>query len=186
MTTLTGQRATEIAGAAPVPQILDRWSFTIVTVISFMTFLFRLGAIPLTSPNEGLYAQVAREMVESNDWVVPHINTVVYFEKPPLLYWLTALSYKLLGINAFAARLPSALAGAATTWLVFWLGRRLYSRTGATLSAVALASGIGFIFQAREVMFDTLLTAAMTGALAGFWMVCGEPRRMVDGSWLMV
>src|SRR5947209_4799526 len=170
MTTLTGQRATEIAGAAPVPQILDRWSFTIVTVISFLTFLFRLGAIPLTSPNEGLYAQVAREMAESGDWVVPHINTVVYFEKPPLLYWLVALCFKWFGTNAFAARLPSALAAVATTWLVFWIGRRLYGRGGGTVAAVVLATGLGYIIQCREVMFDSLLAAAVTGALVGFWM----------------
>ena len=72
-------------------------------------FLLPLGVRPLFSPDETRYAEIAREMLESGDWVVPRLNGTCYFEKPILGYWFFAGSMKLFGRNAFALRLPSAL-----------------------------------------------------------------------------
>jgi 4-amino-4-deoxy-L-arabinose transferase-like glycosyltransferase len=139
-------------------------------------FLAGLGLLPVTSPNEGCYGQVAREMLERHDWVLPRIDSVVYFEKPPLLYWLCAVSMSIFGENAFAARLPSALAGVATVWLVFWFGRRLRGRHSALLGALVASCSLGFVFMARQVMFDALLTAMMTAVAVLYYMlaVTGE------------
>jgi 4-amino-4-deoxy-L-arabinose transferase-like glycosyltransferase len=143
-----------------------------------VTFLLRLGAEPLTSPNEGLYGEVAREMLESGDFVVPHINSVVYFEKPPLLYWLAAASMVVLGKNATAARLPSALAGIATVWFVLMMGGRLLGPWPVRgLPAIVLATSVGFVIMARQVMFDALLAATMTAGLVLFWMASEKKTR---------
>lgn len=72
-------------------------------------FLLPLGVRPLFSPDETRYAEAAREMLETGDWIVPRLNGTCYFEKPILGYWIFAGSMKLLGRNAFALRLPSAL-----------------------------------------------------------------------------
>lgn len=129
----------------------------------------RLGSPPLTTANEGLYAQVAREMLETGDWIVPRFNSVVYFEKPPLLYWLVALSMRLLGENAAAARLPSVLGAAAIIATVFWLAGLMFGRPACVPAGLIMATSLGFLLIARQVMFDCLLTAGIATSLAGFY-----------------
>ena len=141
----------------------------LLAVLASVVFLFRLGSPPLTSPNEGLYAEVAREMNATGDFVIPRANTVVYLEKPPLLYWGTALSMRVFGENAFAARLPSALAAIATVLLVGAAGRRLFGARAGILSGIVLATSLGFALVGRQVLFDSLLTLWTTLALLGFW-----------------
>ena len=143
-----------------------------------MLFLRLGGVCPLTTPNEGLYGQAAREMLWTGDWIIPHINTVPYLEKPPLLYWLAALCMMLFGETALAARLPSAVAGAATVLLLLRAGRRMRPGSGlGAFSGVVLASCLGFAFMSRQVMFDALLTCFMTWALVAWWEA-GEERRL--------
>ena len=94
------------AGAC-APERQTIWCWGVAALVPLLTFGFALGGLPITTPNEGLYGQIAREMIERHDWVVPHINSVLYFEKPPLLYWLCALCMSILGATPLAARLPS-------------------------------------------------------------------------------
>src|SRR2546428_13485046 len=81
----------------------------LVSALFFSLAMLRAGSMPLTDPDEGRYAEIAREMVASGDYVVPHLFSIPYLEKPPLLYWLTALSFRALGENEIAARLVPAL-----------------------------------------------------------------------------
>src|SRR5438445_2873374 len=73
-------------------------------------FFLHLGTYGLWEPDEGRYAEIAREMLAARDFIVPHLNYVPYIEKPPLLYWLTTLAMSLLGVNEFAARFVNAFA----------------------------------------------------------------------------
>src|ERR1700760_4875595 len=77
-------------------------------IAAAMLYLIGLGHPALWEPDEGRYAEVAREMVVSGDYITPRNDWVRYFEKPPLVYWLTAASLKLLGTNEFAARFQAA------------------------------------------------------------------------------
>ena len=83
-----------------------------VFVIAGLIFFFHLGAYGFWEPDEARYGEIAREMLALRDFIVPHLNYVAYVEKPPLLYWLTALSFRIFGINEFAARLVPATVGA--------------------------------------------------------------------------
>src|SRR5437868_6351053 len=74
-------------------------------------FGFHLGSYGLWEPDEARYAEIAREMLERGNFLIPHLNYVPYVEKPPLLYWITALSFTMFGLGEFAARLAPALAG---------------------------------------------------------------------------
>src|SRR5579859_6523917 len=73
-----------------------------------------LGYRSLVRPDEGRYAEIAREMATSGDWVTPRLNAIKYFEKPPLQYWATAAAYKVFGKNEFAARLYVLACGLGT------------------------------------------------------------------------
>lgn len=151
-------------------------SVVLVGVLLLSVFVYGLRDLPLASLNEGLYAECAREMVETGDWLTPRINTIVYWEKPPLLYWLVAACFRLLGCTEFAARLPSALAAAATCLLTFLFADRVYGRRLAWFAVGIMASSLYFATQAQMVMFDSLLMLFFAGALFAFYLALENPR----------
>ena len=84
----------------------------LMVVSSFMLF-FGLGNRALNEPDEARYAEVPREMVETGDYLSPRLNGLLFLDKPPLMYWVTAGSFRLFGVNEFAARVPLALCALA-------------------------------------------------------------------------
>jgi 4-amino-4-deoxy-L-arabinose transferase-like glycosyltransferase len=137
----------------------------LLLVIAFFSFYYGLGAYPLFDNNEGLYAEIPREMVLSGDYVLPHLNGVPYIEKPPLLYWLIALSYRWFGINEFAARLVPATAALLTGLTLMWFLWRLNARPVCLLAGAVWATSFGVVALARTVLFDMVLTFFLTVAL---------------------
>jgi 4-amino-4-deoxy-L-arabinose transferase-like glycosyltransferase len=129
-------------------------------------YLVRLGAAGLYDPNEGQYAEIPREMVLLGDWITPHFNFVRYFEKPPLLYWLTALAYSLLGVSQFSARIVTACAAVAGIGIVYGIGRDLWGRRAGLLSGLILATCLGHFIFSRIVLTDMLFTVLLA---ASFW-----------------
>src|SRR5215210_3885824 len=95
--------------------------------IAALVFIFAgLGSAGILDNNEGLYAEIPREMLASHDWrrwIIPHLNGLPYMEKPPLLYWLTALSFALFGESEWSARAVPALSSLACVALLLWFGR---------------------------------------------------------------
>ena len=120
-------------------------------------FFYRLGAPGLMDPDEGRYAEIAREMLVLKDWLVPHLNLFPYLEKPPLVYWLTALSFKALGYNELAARLPSAVSALGGLFLAYALGRVMWGPAAAFLGATVLATCSGYVALGRLLTLDMTL-----------------------------
>lgn len=149
----------------------------LLTIIFSIPFLQFLGGIPLIDPDEGRYAEIPREMLERFDFITPTLNYVKYFEKPPLLYWLNALSINYLGQTEFAARLPSALCGLFTVLATYMIARRIYDRRTAFLSAIILGSSAGFLLQSRIILTDMLLTFCLTAALGSFIVAVNRQNR---------
>src|SRR5919202_857487 len=89
-------------------------------LIGFLAFFWNLGNTGLIDETEPLFAEAARQMTVTGDWITPYFNGITRFDKPPLIYWLMAIAYSTFGVNEFAARLPSALAGLALTSLCFY------------------------------------------------------------------
>jgi 4-amino-4-deoxy-L-arabinose transferase-like glycosyltransferase len=114
--------------------------------------------------DEPRFAQVAREMVESGQWLFPTRGSEFYPDKPPVFMWLIALFYQLTGQLKIAFLLPSALAGLGTLWLVFDLGRRLWGEKVARSAVLALAFTPQFLLQAKGAQID---------ALVCFWITLG-------------
>jgi 4-amino-4-deoxy-L-arabinose transferase-like glycosyltransferase len=69
-------------------------------LVGLVLFFYQLGSAYLMDPDEGRYAEIAREMLALQDWLIPRLNLLPYLEKPPLVYWLTALSFKVFGFTA--------------------------------------------------------------------------------------
>lgn len=122
-------------------------------------FFYRLGVPGLMDPDEGRYAEIAREFFVWRDWGIPHLNLLPYLEKPPLVYWLTALSFKVCGFTELAARLPSAVSALGGVFLAYGLGRALWGPGPGVLGALVLASAAGYVALGR------ILTLDMTFAL---------------------
>jgi len=119
----------------------------------------------LLEPDEGRYAQIPREMLSRGDWVVPHLQSQPYLDKPPLLYWLVMLSYSVGGVSEAAARLVPALAVHGTILAVYLLGRRSLGERSAFWGALLLSVAPGFVGMARILTMDGLLTFWVTLAL---------------------
>ncbi len=136
--------------------LLGLWFF-----LGLLPLLFR----PLWEPDEGRYAEIPREMLASGDWLTPHLNGVLYFEKPPLQYWLSVLSMKLFGISGAAARLPLALASALMLWAAWRLAKRLGAREPLWAAFMAATGLLAFIL-GQLLTLDALFSAFLVAALA--------------------
>ncbi|HJQ26083.1 MAG TPA: glycosyltransferase family 39 protein [Blastocatellia bacterium] len=140
-----------------------------LVVVSLVTFFFGLGRLALLGPDEPRYAEIAREMFTSGDWISPRLCGCLWFEKPALIYWMSGLSYRLLGVGELAARLPVAVAATLTVLLLYFVIKRVASMRVAFFAGLALATCGMFIGYARVASPDMPLAAAMTAALlAGF------------------
>ncbi len=142
-------------------------------------YLVQLGGTAFWDPDEGRYASVAAAMVRSGDWIVPRLGGAPYLEKPPLLYWSTAASFRLLGFSELAGRLPTALLALAGIGAVFLLGLRSVDRETGLAGAAILAASPGYFAMGRLLTTDMLLCCAMTVALVAFFQAAetGSRRR---------
>ena len=125
--------------------------------------------LPLLDRDEPHFAEASREMLQSGNFIVPTFNHEPRYNKPPLIYWCQALSFTLFGENAFAARLPSVLATAATAWLLFGWGVRFVNKDAGLIAALAYAFCLQTAQQGRVATADALLIFFMTlTALTGW------------------
>lgn len=172
--TTTAASAPDAEVAAPAPAgrnfARDAAALIAVSALAAIIFFFKLGTFGLWEPDEARYAEIAREMLATRDFIVPHLNYVPYIEKPPLLYWLTALSMSALGVSEFAARLPNALAALLGVITTFVFALRAFDRRRAILAAAVLATTGLYAVMAQVLTTDMLLAAAVTVALFAFYL----------------
>jgi 4-amino-4-deoxy-L-arabinose transferase-like glycosyltransferase len=138
-------------------------------LLSYAFFFYGIGDYSLKEPDEGRYAEIPREMNELHDYVVPHLNYVRYFEKPPLLYWTTAASFKLFGTNEWAFRFPNALCAFLCVIFLYIFIRRWFNEHMAFLSSVILITSFSFLAMARIVTTDMLFTLCLFLSLLLFY-----------------
>lgn len=134
------------------------------TVLWFATLPLR----PLFNTDEGRYAEIPREMLASGDWAIPHLNGLLYLEKPPLQYWATAASLSIFGQNEFGARFYTALCALGAVLCAALAARRLWGPEAAIRTAALLPSMLLFLIMGQLLTLDMSLTAYMTAALAAF------------------
>ena len=147
---------------------LAKHSSNLLFVCIAAFYLYGLGALPLVGSDEPRYAEVAREMLLRRDVITPTLGGIPWFEKPSLLYWMMMASYRVFGVNEYAARLGPALCGLITGGFIWWVGSAIESLnapgsgeaeraagwgTGRS-SALAFLSTVGAIGFARAASFQ--------------------------------
>jgi len=137
----------------------ERWILlSALVALSSLIFFWRLGSLGFFDPDEGMYAEISREMLVSHDWVTPHFNYVRYLEKPPLIFWLIALAYRTIGQTEFTTRLPLALAAIGGVILTYLIGEKAFDPRAGFLSGIILATAIGYFLFARIASTDVLFS----------------------------
>jgi 4-amino-4-deoxy-L-arabinose transferase-like glycosyltransferase len=146
-------------------------------------WLIGLGFRGLYNPDEGRYAEIPREILASGDWVIPHLNGLVYIEKPPLQYWATAISEALFGQNDWAARLYTGLCALATVYVLWAMIRREWGGMAAARAAIMLGSSLLFVLLGHQLTLDMSLTLFMTLTFVGF---CNAQRSARWQGWMLL
>jgi len=144
----------------------QRWLLLWLTAF---TFFVLLGSRALNEPDEGRYAEVAREMIETGNWVVPHLWYLPHLDKPPMTYWLVAVSMELFGRNEWAVRLPLALAGMSGVWAAWLLGGSVGGRRVGFWSALILQTSLLYFAMARMLTTDIFVAVFSAWAIYFFW-----------------
>ncbi len=146
------------------------WLIDLAFLALFTSLLYGLflGMRPLTPPDEGRYAEIPREMVMTHDYVTPHLNGVIYFEKPALFYWLQVASIKSFGLHEWSLRLINALMGGLGCLLTYFFTRKLYNRRTALLAGMLLSTSLLYAFLSRFITLDITTTTFLTGSLLCF------------------
>jgi 4-amino-4-deoxy-L-arabinose transferase-like glycosyltransferase len=174
------------------------WTLSILwlLLIGFLAFFWKLGSTGLVDETEPLFAEAARQMTVTGDWITPFFNGETRFDKPILIYWCQAIAYKILGVNSFSVRLPSALSAMGLTSLGFYTlwsfgvsspnsGVQLQQAKSVTrpywlcawLGSAVMALNPETIVWARIGVSDMLLTGCMGGALLSFFLGYAQPSK---------
>ena len=146
-------------------------------LLLFLALALMMPAATLWDRDEAIYARTAVEMLRSGLLLVPSFNGEVFAHKPPLIFWMMALSIRVFGVNAFAVRFVSAIGMAGTGWLTFLIGRRMFGpRVGFWAMAVLLTSMLS-IYLGGAAMLDAVLLMWITLAVWAFVELLYRPGR---------
>lgn len=141
----------------------------IVLLVAAAVFLGCIVSPPaLMDDVDAVQAAIARNMLDSGDWVTARLDGIPYLEKSPLKYWMMAIAFQLLGVRDWVARLPLALSTVALCWLVFRVGAWAFSRRAGLIAGCALATSAGLFLFTRVQIPDAMLTATITLAMWSF------------------
>lgn len=143
--------------------------FSLIFIAACVMFFAELGSFPLFNPDEALYAEPAREMLETGEYLTTLLNYAVRYTKPPLVIWGMAACYQLFGTNEFAARFIGAACGALVVAVTYLFVEKYASRRAAIFACATLITGPLFIGTAREAITDMPLSLMIAGALFSFF-----------------
>jgi 4-amino-4-deoxy-L-arabinose transferase-like glycosyltransferase len=136
-----------------LPFLRSRAGWYLLAGLFIVASLFVLNLRSLIPPDEGRYAEMAREMLLSGDWITTRLNGIKYFEKPPLHTWMSALSFAVFGIGEWQARLWNGVCGIFGVLMVAYTGRRVYGGLAGEYAALVLAS---MLFWGGASQFNSL------------------------------
>jgi len=160
-----------------------RWILVLLALL-LLARLAAMAGLPLMDTTEARYGEIGRKMAELGDWVTPwHDAGVPFWGKPPLSFWLTAASMRLLGVNEFAARLPHLLCGLLIAALVWQFARRRAGEREALLATSVLLGSTLFFVSAGAVMTDAALVLCTTLAMFAFWFAL-DGRDAAERRWM--
>lgn len=146
-------------------------------VLVLLARLLAMAGLPLADTSEPRYAEIARVMAQSGDWITPWFEPGrPFWGKPPLAFWSQALAFRALGVSEFAVRFPSWLATLGTLWLLYQLALNWFDRTVARGSVLILGSMALTFVTAGAVLMDPFLTLGITWSMVAVALVADNPR----------
>src|SRR6185436_20246009 len=147
--------------------------FTLALAAMAVTAAFVWGSdrLPFVDPDEGRYAEIAREMLDSGNWIVPRLYGVTYLEKPPLLYWLAAGAFHLFGLSEIAARIVPAACAAIGVAVTGYAAGAIFGAEVGILALSILATSALYFTLAHALVTDVPFTSALTIALFAYLLV---------------
>lgn len=148
------------------------WAGTAVllpVLLAALVYLFSASPRAVIDYDEGHYCQAPLRMIQSGDWVTPYVNGVRFLEKPPLMYWLTAISLRVFGVNEFALRFPTALAVVLLVWVVALLASRAAGARAAVIAGLSISFSVGTYLFTRETLHDIWLVLFVALAMVAFF-----------------
>ncbi len=164
--------------------ILNPVSILILVVVYALLWFGTLNYRHLIPSDEGRYAEIAREMLVTGDWVTPRYNGYKYFEKPPLQIWATATAFNIFGVGDWQARLWTALTGFLTIVFIGFTGARIYSSRAGWLAAVALASSPMWVIGGHINSLDMGLSAFLVAALCSLLLAQTSSNKTYSRNWM--
>lgn len=144
------------------------WPVLLLVLAAALALLWKLGAGSLAAWDEAIYAQVSKEIVRGGDWITLHWEYKLWFEKPPLFMWTTALFYRIFGINEFGARAASAVSGITLVAFTYLIGRLSYNERVGLLAAIILLTCYYFLSFSRFGTMDVMLAFLLYLALYAY------------------
>lgn len=156
-------------------------TFAFVFASACIMFFYNLGNFPLFNPDEALYAEPAREMLETGEYITTWLNYAVRFTKPPLVIWAMAAGYQLFGVTEFAARYFGAACGAILVAATYLFTRAQINNRAGIIAAFSLMTAPLFLGTAREAITDIPLSLFVTGSLMCFYHAY-ETRKILNTS----
>ena len=147
---------------------LPRSAWWLIAVTLLVVWFSGIAVRKLQHPDEGRYAEIAREMAATGDWVTPRLNGLKYFEKPPFQSWATAAAFRTFGAHEWTARLVPALAGLLAVAMVGWTAARLEGPPAGVFAALVLAGSLWHFALSQLLTLDSVLSAWLAAALCAF------------------
>lgn len=166
------------------PSFYSSRHFKILCALLCLGWLYALGLRTLVPTDEGRYAEMAREMLASGDWITTRLNGIKYFEKPPLQIWMTALAFKWFGLGEWQARLWGGLCGLLGIGMVAYTGQRLYHLSVGISAGLILASSLLWNGMAHMNTLDMGLAAMMALALCSLLLAQTTPDAISARRWM--
>lgn len=139
------------------------WVFVIIGLLYFTSV--RVDTMDVDASQ---YAEISREMMRSGDYLHLYDRGIDYLDKPPLLFWVSAASMRIFGVNNFGYKLPSILFALWAIWATYKLAKRLYDETTGRMAALVFASCQGMFLWTNDIRCDTILTSCVITAL---WLI---------------
>ncbi|MBW1855328.1 MAG: glycosyltransferase family 39 protein [Deltaproteobacteria bacterium] len=161
-----------------------KWVFVLILcAVSGFFIFYQLGARNFCDiRKESRRAEIAREMVDGGDWLIPHLNNQVILTKPPLYYWSVALASGKTGVTELTSRIPSAISGIGTILFTFLIGSLFFNPSTGFFAGLILLTTNLFYLQARYAELDTMLTFFTTGAIYYFIRGYQKPEKLTSSS----
>lgn len=160
--------------APPQPRSRRHYEIALLIVAAIVFFGCIISPPALMDDVDAVHGQMARNMVESGDWVIAHLDGVPYMEKSPLPYWLIAICYLVMGVHDWVARIPTALAAVLLCFATARYGAWAFGRRAGFYAGLVLATSIGLFLFTRILIPDVMLTLTITVCFMAFQRAMNE------------